>query len=91
MNLVYSVNANDLCTYQIDLSLYHSHTQVFKVAVIGCSLVTGLMIACGVGIGAVVGAGPHESSFVSACFSLSSTPLIVRFLSPGSGKKEEGM
>ena len=45
---------------------------------------------CGLCIGTVLGSGPHESAFVSACFSLSSTPLIARFLSTGSSGQEDG-
>ena len=55
-----------------------------KVASIGTLSMMVLMVLGGLGLGAALKASPSESMFVAACLSLSSTPLVVRFLSPPS-------
>ncbi len=42
------------------------------------------MVLCGLGVGQLLQAKPNESAFVAACLSLSSTPLVVKFLTPHS-------
>ncbi len=55
----------------------------------GSSMMMGMMIVIGVGIGLIVGAPPNESTFVASCLSLSSTPLVVRFLTPERDSQAE--
>ena len=45
---------------------------------------TSLLIVCGLFLGSVLHVSWRESVFVSACLSLSSTPLVVKFLTPGN-------
>ena len=59
------------------------------MAVMGSTLMMLLMILCGLGVGIVLVASPSESSFVAACLSLSSTPLVVKFLTPASSGQDE--
>ena len=53
-----------------------------KVAVLGSILMMVAMVLGGLGLGLIVHAQLNESAFVSACLSLSSTPLIIKFLTP---------
>ena len=53
-----------------------------QVSVLGTLLMTSLLIVCGVMLGSSLSVSWRESVFVSACLSLSSTPLVVKFLSP---------
>ena len=51
------------------------------------------MIVFGVIFGSFLHIIPRQSAFVAACLSLSSTPLVVKFLGASNQKKErdEGM
>ena len=46
----------------------------------GSSLMMFVMVLCGLVVGVVLKASANESAFVAACLSLSSTPLVVKFL-----------
>ncbi|CAH1781152.1 unnamed protein product [Owenia fusiformis] len=61
--------------------------KVLKVATLGSASIMGIMVAFGVLLGNIVYASHSESAFIAACLSLSSTPLVVRFLS--SNKERE--
>ncbi|XP_013381267.1 transmembrane and coiled-coil domain-containing protein 3-like, partial [Lingula anatina] len=54
---------------------------VFKVATIGCTMMMSVMVIAGIVVGLQLKSTINESAFVSACLSLSSTPLVVKFLS----------
>lgn len=54
--------------------------KVWKVAVGGSSLIMVLMIAFGILWGMFFGILPRQSAFVAACLSLSSTPLVAKFV-----------
>ena len=56
--------------------------QVFKVSALGGSLMMILMVVAELGISFLLNSKPTEGAFVAACLSLSSTPLVVKFLSP---------
>uniref|UniRef100_A0A8C5LY17 Transmembrane and coiled-coil domains 3 n=1 Tax=Leptobrachium leishanense TaxID=445787 RepID=A0A8C5LY17_9ANUR len=64
--------------------------KVWKIAVQGPCLMTVLMIACGLLWGHLLQIRPTQSVFISTCLSLSSTPLVSRFLSGGSRGDKEG-
>lgn len=54
--------------------------RVWKVAVGGSSLIMALMIVFGIFWGICFGILPRQSAFVAACLSLSSTPLVAKFV-----------
>ncbi|XP_073255813.1 transmembrane and coiled-coil domain-containing protein 3-like [Porites lutea] len=54
--------------------------KVWKVAVGGSSLIMALMIVFGILWGLCFGILPRQSAFVAACLSLSSTPLVAKFV-----------
>ncbi len=47
------------------------------------------MVLCGLAVGHLLQAKPNESAFVASCLSLSSTPLVVKFLTPHSESQGE--
>ncbi|CAH1244985.1 Hypp7414 [Branchiostoma lanceolatum] len=55
--------------------------KTWKVAVLGSLAMMLLMVLCGILWGFPLDISWKQSVFVSACLSLSSTPLVVRFLS----------
>ncbi|XP_078613418.1 transmembrane and coiled-coil domain-containing protein 3-like isoform X1 [Branchiostoma floridae x Branchiostoma japonicum] len=55
--------------------------KTWKVAVLGSLAMMLLMVLCGILWGYPLNISWKQSVFVSACLSLSSTPLVVRFLS----------
>ncbi|XP_019617032.1 PREDICTED: transmembrane and coiled-coil domain-containing protein 3-like [Branchiostoma belcheri] len=55
--------------------------KTWKVAVLGSLAMMLLMVLCGILWGIPLAISWKQSVFVSACLSLSSTPLVVRFLS----------
>ena len=64
--------------------------QVLRVAVVGTSCMLLAMVLGGLGIGLMWGVSARESAFVAACVSLSSTPLVVKFLNTGGDPQDEG-
>lgn len=62
-----------------------SFTKVWKVAVGGSSLIMVLMIVFGIFWGYCFGILPRQSAFVAACLSLSSTPLVAKFVESKGG------
>ena len=62
-----------------------SFTKVWKVAVGGSSLIMVLMIVFGIFWGTCFGILPRQSAFVAACLSLSSTPLVAKFVESKGG------
>nr|XP_002739865.1 PREDICTED: transmembrane and coiled-coil domain-containing protein 3-like [Saccoglossus kowalevskii] len=62
--------------------------KVWRVAVFGSVAMTILMMVCGLMFGYMLKIIPSQSVFVAACLSLSSTPLVVKFL--GSQEKDTG-
>ncbi|KAK2573397.1 Transmembrane and coiled-coil domain-containing protein 3 [Acropora cervicornis] len=60
---------------------------VWKVAVGGSSLIMILMIVFGIFWGMCFGIFPRQSAFVAACLSLSSTPLVAKFVEGKDGDK----
>ncbi|XP_072034800.1 transmembrane and coiled-coil domain-containing protein 3-like [Amphiura filiformis] len=63
--------------------------KVWRVAVFGSSAMTVAMIVFGIIFGSLLNIIPRQSAFVAACLSLSSTPLVVKFLSAGGNQKRE--
>lgn len=61
--------------------------KVWKVAVGGSSLIMILMIVFGIFWGMCFGIFPRQSAFVAACLSLSSTPLVAKFVEGKDGDK----
>lgn len=59
--------------------------RVWKVAVGGSSLIMVLMIVFGIFWGYCFGILPRQSAFVAACLSLSSTPLVAKFVESKGG------
>lgn len=59
--------------------------RVWKVAVGGSSLIMVLMIVFGIFWGLCFGILPRQSAFVAACLSLSSTPLVAKFVESKDG------
>lgn len=51
----------------------------------GSSLIMGLMIVFGIFWGMCFGILPRQSAFVAACLSLSSTPLVAKFVENKDG------
>ncbi|KAF7689659.1 transmembrane and coiled-coil domain-containing protein 3 [Silurus meridionalis] len=64
--------------------------KVWKISVQGSSYLSLLMVGAGLLWGKVFRLHPIQTVFVSSCLSLSSTPLISRFLSGGSRGDKEG-
>ncbi|XP_063809178.1 transmembrane and coiled-coil domain-containing protein 3 isoform X1 [Pseudophryne corroboree] len=64
--------------------------KVWKIAVQGPCFMTILMIAFGLLWGHFLQIKPTQSVFISTCLSLSSTPLVSRFLGGGSRGDKDG-
>lgn len=64
--------------------------KVWKIAVQGPCFMTVLMIAFGLLWGHFLQIRPTQSVFISTCLSLSSTPLVSRFLAGGSRGDKDG-
>ena len=60
------------------------------MATLGSTLSMAAMILLGVLFGHVIDTSLNESAFIAACLSLSSTPLVVRFLETHKEISEEG-
>ncbi|KAK2167766.1 hypothetical protein LSH36_24g05021 [Paralvinella palmiformis] len=56
--------------------------KVFVPASLATLLMTVLLLFCGVCVGLMLGAAIKECVFIAICLSLSSTPLVVKFLNP---------
>ncbi|XP_063966947.1 transmembrane and coiled-coil domain-containing protein 3-like isoform X1 [Lytechinus pictus] len=63
--------------------------KVWKVALIGSVAMSVLMIIYGILFGFALHIIPRQSAFIAACLSLSSTPLVVKFLSSNSARREK--
>ncbi|XP_071798584.1 transmembrane and coiled-coil domain-containing protein 3-like [Asterias amurensis] len=63
--------------------------KVWRVAVFGSITMTVVMVVFGIFFGFVLDIIPSESAFIAACLSLSSTPLVVKFLSVGHPKADK--
>ncbi|XP_038050622.1 transmembrane and coiled-coil domain-containing protein 3-like isoform X2 [Patiria miniata] len=63
--------------------------KVWRIAVFGSISMTVIMIAFGIFFGYILSIIPSESAFIAACMSLSSTPLVVKFLSVGHSKDDK--
>ncbi|XP_075876090.1 transmembrane and coiled-coil domain-containing protein 3 isoform X2 [Nelusetta ayraudi] len=64
--------------------------KVWKTSVQGSCYLSLLMVATGLIWGQVLHIQPTQTVFVSTCLSLSSTPLVSRFLAGGSRGDKEG-
>ncbi|KAE8297433.1 Transmembrane and coiled-coil domain-containing protein 3 Precursor [Larimichthys crocea] len=64
--------------------------KVWKTSVQGSCYLTLLMIGAGLLWGQVLRIRPTQTVFISTCLSLSSTPLVSRFLAGGSRGDKEG-
>ncbi|XP_062907279.1 transmembrane and coiled-coil domain-containing protein 3 isoform X2 [Mobula hypostoma] len=64
--------------------------KVWKVSLQGTNYVTVLMVAFGLLWGYLLRIRPTQSIFISTCLSLSSTPLVSRFLALGAREEKEG-
>ncbi|XP_072902144.1 transmembrane and coiled-coil domain-containing protein 3 isoform X3 [Hemitrygon akajei] len=64
--------------------------KVWKVSLQGTNYVTVLMVAFGLFWGYLLRIRPTQSIFISTCLSLSSTPLVSRFLALGAREEKEG-
>ncbi|CAH2223444.1 transmembrane and coiled-coil domain-containing 3 [Pelobates cultripes] len=64
--------------------------KVWKIAVQGPCFMTVFMIAFGLLWGHFLQIRPTQSVFISTCLSLSSTPLVSRFLAGGSRGDKDG-
>ncbi|XP_060754649.1 transmembrane and coiled-coil domain-containing protein 3 [Neoarius graeffei] len=64
--------------------------KVWKISVQGSSYLSLLMVGAGLLWGKVFRLHPIQTVFISSCLSLSSTPLVSRFLSGGSRGDKEG-
>jgi predicted Kef-type K+ transport protein len=62
--------------------------KVLHVSVVGSIAITVLMVCTGLVAGYLVGIQYQQSSFVAACLSLSSTPLVVKFMQQSRGQTE---
>ncbi|KAJ8030192.1 Transmembrane and coiled-coil domain-containing protein 3 [Holothuria leucospilota] len=62
--------------------------KVWRVSVIGSLAMSIIMILFCVLCGSFLNITPRHSAFVAACLSLSSTPLVVKFLSASGTKRE---
>ncbi|ELT97777.1 hypothetical protein CAPTEDRAFT_161515 [Capitella teleta] len=65
--------------------------KVLRVATLGSGAMMSLMVALGLILGRLWSASGSESVFVAACLSLSSTPLVIKFLTSSSDVKEENL
>ncbi|XP_072180265.1 transmembrane and coiled-coil domain-containing protein 3-like [Diadema setosum] len=63
--------------------------KVWRVALTGSIAMSVLMIVYGILFGSALHIIPRQSAFIAACLSLSSTPLVVKFLSTSTGRKEK--
>ncbi|XP_016113874.1 transmembrane and coiled-coil domain-containing protein 3 [Sinocyclocheilus grahami] len=65
--------------------------RVWKISLQGSVYLSLLMVAAGLVWGQLLGLHPTQTVFISSCLSLSSTPLVSRFLAGGSrGESKEG-
>ncbi|KAI4891026.1 hypothetical protein NFI96_013887, partial [Prochilodus magdalenae] len=64
--------------------------KVWKICVQGSSYLSLLMVGAGLLWGQMFRLHPIQTVFISSCLSLSSTPLVSRFLSVGSRGDKEG-
>ncbi|XP_073697621.1 transmembrane and coiled-coil domain-containing protein 3-like [Garra rufa] len=65
--------------------------KVWKISLQGSGYLTLLMVAAGLVWGQLLGLHPTQTVFVCSCLSLSSTPLVSRFLAGGSrGESKDG-
>ncbi|XP_054900985.1 transmembrane and coiled-coil domain-containing protein 3 [Poeciliopsis prolifica] len=64
--------------------------KVWKTSVQGSCYLSLLMVAAGLLWGQLLHIRPTQTVFVSTCLSLSSTPLVSRFLAGGSRVEREG-
>ncbi|XP_052413399.1 transmembrane and coiled-coil domain-containing protein 3 [Carassius gibelio] len=65
--------------------------KVWKISLQGSVNLSLLMVAAGLVWGQLLGLHPTQTVFISSCLSLSSTPLVSRFLAGGSrGESKEG-
>ncbi|XP_015235866.1 PREDICTED: transmembrane and coiled-coil domain-containing protein 3 isoform X1 [Cyprinodon variegatus] len=65
--------------------------KVWKTSVQGSCYLSLLMVGAGLLWGQLLHIRPTQTVFVSTCLSLSSTPLVSRFLAGGSRVEREGM
>ncbi|XP_065110098.1 transmembrane and coiled-coil domain-containing protein 3 [Paramisgurnus dabryanus] len=74
----------------LDFSPERLH-KVWKISVQGSGYLTLLMVFAGLLWGHLLTLPPSQTVFISSCLSLSSTPLVSRFLAGGSrGESKEG-
>ena len=64
--------------------------QVWKISVQGSCYLSLLMVATGLLWGQVLHIRPTQTVFISSCLSLSSTPLVSRFLAGGARADKDG-
>ncbi|XP_076158999.1 transmembrane and coiled-coil domain-containing protein 3 isoform X1 [Alosa pseudoharengus] len=64
--------------------------KVWRISVQGTSCLTLLMVGAGVVWGQLLRLNVSQTVFVSSCLSLSSTPLVSKFLSGASRAEKEG-
>ncbi|XP_067848587.1 transmembrane and coiled-coil domain-containing protein 3 [Heptranchias perlo] len=64
--------------------------KVWKISLQGTSYMTILMVAFGLLWGHLLNIRPAQSVFISTCLSLSSTPLVSKFLALGARGDKEG-
>ncbi|KAM9366482.1 transmembrane and coiled-coil domain-containing protein 3 [Symphorus nematophorus] len=64
--------------------------KVWKISVQGSCYLSLLMVGAGLLWGQVLRIRPTQTVFISTCLSLSSTPLVSRFLAGGSRGDKEG-
>ncbi|TRY92744.1 hypothetical protein DNTS_024830 [Danionella cerebrum] len=64
--------------------------KVWKIALLGSLYLTLLMVSAGLFWGHLLALHPAQSVFISSCLSLSSTPLVSRFLSGAARDSKEG-
>uniref|UniRef100_A0A671TIB2 Transmembrane and coiled-coil domains 3 n=1 Tax=Sparus aurata TaxID=8175 RepID=A0A671TIB2_SPAAU len=64
--------------------------KVWKISVQGSCYLSLLMVGAGLLWGQVLHIRPTQTVFISTCLSLSSTPLVSRFLAGGSRGEKEG-
>uniref|UniRef100_A0A671KHA7 Cation/H+ exchanger transmembrane domain-containing protein n=1 Tax=Sinocyclocheilus anshuiensis TaxID=1608454 RepID=A0A671KHA7_9TELE len=74
----------------LDFSPERLH-KVWKISLQGSVYLSLLMVVAGLVWGQLLGLHPTQTVFISSCLSLSSTPLVSRFLAGGSrGESKEG-
>ncbi|XP_071760573.1 transmembrane and coiled-coil domain-containing protein 3 [Centroberyx gerrardi] len=64
--------------------------KVWKISVQGSCYLSLLMVSAGLLWGQVLRIRPTQTVFISSCLSLSSTPLVSRFLAGGARGEKEG-